>query len=245
MNDTCSLCHEWIVFLIGLTLCLNLSGQPESKLGTWNGFSSNQRVAERWQTFIQGEFRTWEAFANFNELLWRGAIKYDINSRHKAAVGYVRVDTWPYDDEPYGKFWENRAYEEYLFKHTLSVLNFEHRVRLEQRWITLQEGETNYSNRFRYLLNAIWNLRGSDGSPSRWFAKIFNEIFLDFDRRDYWFDREAGESGLNQNRLYAGIGYRPIPSSNIQLGALWQHRPMANFYRIVLSYAHNFDFRKL
>ncbi len=239
---------NWLPYILCLGLCIGLAvsdlwAQPENRLGTWIGFTSTQRVSDRRQTFVQGEFRTWEAFINFNELLWRGAVKFDINDKHKVAAGYVRVDTWPYDDEPYRKFWENRAYEEYLFKHRLAILNVDHRVRLEQRWITLQEGQINYSSRFRYMLNLVWNIPNDDGA-SKFFVKVFNEIFFDFDRRDYWFDRERGESGLNQNRLYLGGGWRPGKHSSLQVGALWQHRPMANFYRIVLAFSQNFDFRK-
>lgn len=232
-----------LVFALNVLSSHDVYGQPENKLGLWMGFTSNQRVSDRWQTFLQGEFRTWEVFANANELLWRGAVKFDINEKHKVAGGYVRVDTWPYEGEPYRKFWENRAYLEYVFKHALSVLGFDHRIRLEQRWITLQEGKTNYSNRFRYMIDMNWNIKTEDG-PGRFFVRLFNEIFLDFDKRAYWFDREAGDSGLNQNRLYLGTGFKISSASNIQLGGLWQHRPTADFYRIVLAYGHNFDLRK-
>ena len=53
---------------------------------------------------MQGELRTWEFFNNLNELLWRFAPHYDLNDKLIIALGYVRVDTWPYDDEPYQKF---------------------------------------------------------------------------------------------------------------------------------------------
>ena len=76
------------------------------------------------------------------------------------------------------------------------------------------------------------------------FISVFDEVFIDFDRFDYWFDREAGTSGLNQNRLYAGYGRQLTNLSNFGIGILWQHRPNVNFYRLILSYKHNLNFTK-
>ena len=79
--------------------------------------------------------------------------------------------------------------------------------------------------------------------PGTWFIKAFDELFVDFDSRDYWFNLQEGESGLNQNRLYFGGGKQLTPLSSFRVGVLWQHRPSFDFLRLVLSYSHNFDFR--
>ena len=79
--------------------------------------------------------------------------------------------------------------------------------------------------------------------PGTYFITLLNEIFVDFDRGDYWFNLEGGEAGLNQNRLYVGAGRQLTALSNLRLGLMWQHRPNADFWRLLLSYAHNFDFR--
>ena len=72
---------------------------------------------------------------------------------------------------------------------------------------------------------------------------MYNEIFVDFDKSDYYFELEGDRIGFNQNRLYVGGGRKLTALSSFQLGLLWQHRPEADFLRLVLSYSHNFDFR--
>ena len=72
---------------------------------------------------------------------------------------------------------------------------------------------------------------------------MFDEVFVDFDRGDYWFDLEEAEAGLNQNRLWVGGGHQFTAHSKLEAGLLWQHRPKADFIRLVVSYAHSFDFR--
>jgi len=51
----------------------------ENNLGNWIGFTSSQRISDKWSTFVQGELRTWEMVSNLNEILFRVAGLYDFN----------------------------------------------------------------------------------------------------------------------------------------------------------------------
>ena len=217
--------------------------EAEEKLGNWIGATSALRYSDKWSFFLQGELRTWETANNLNELLWRAAGHYDFNSNNMGAFGYVRVDTWPFESGGLRKFYENRLYEEFLIKTKLGNGKLNHRFRLEQRWITTPEAGTAYSNRARYMLQYTKPLNSDTIKPGTWFLKALDEVFIDLDKRDYWFDLQEGERGLNQNRLYLGGGIQLAPLSNFRLGVLWQHRPSSDFLRLVLSYSYNFDFR--
>jgi hypothetical protein len=234
------------LIILYFTSVLNLVAQPEQKLGNWIGATSSMRFSENWQLFLQGELRTWEMASNLNELLWRVGGVYQINGKLSAAIGYVRVDTWPYDNEPYRKFYENRSYQDFVIKSNwVKNIAIQNRFRLEQRWITFRNDGVEYSNRIRYMLSFNIPISQNAEKNTSNYVAVFNEIFLDFDRFDYWFDREAGKSGLNQNRLYAGVGHRFSSNSALQLGLLWQHRPNSDFWRLMLGYSRNFDFRKI
>jgi hypothetical protein len=236
----------FILVILFFTSVPKAIAQPEQKLGNWIGATSSMRFSEHWSLFLQGELRTWEMASNLNELLWRIGGVYQINEKLSVAAGYVRVDTWPYDDEPYKKFHENRSYQDFVIKSKWGErVGVQNRFRLEQRWITTQQYGVEYSNRIRYMLSFNIPISQNKERNTSNYVAVFNEIFLDFDRFDYWFDRDAGKSGLNQNRLYAGVGHRFSSNSALQLGLLWQHRPNSDFYRLVLGYSRNFDFRKI
>ena len=113
------------------------------------------------------------------------------------------------------------------------------RFRLEQRWITTPEFGREYSNRFRYKLGFTYPLGQSAN-----YLTLVNEIFIDFDNRGYWFNLEGGEAGLNQNRLLFAAGRQFTKVSKLQLGVMWQHRPSADYWRLVVGYTPNFDLRK-
>jgi hypothetical protein len=103
---------------------------------------------------------------------------------------------------------------------------------------------TKYSNRIRYKISFKWPLRGDKIVPGSYFVKALNEFFIDFDRNGYWFNLDGFDKGLNQNRLNVGIGKQLKKNSSISVGVLWQHRPNADFWRLLIGYSHNFDFRK-
>jgi hypothetical protein len=46
------------------------------------------------------------------------------------------------------------------------------------------------------------------------------------------------------NRLYLGGGRKTGAPSKLQLGVIWQHRPNADLFRLVVGYNHNFDLRE-
>ena len=199
-----------------------LALESEKELGNWIGATSALRFSDKWNLFLQGELRTWEMASNLNELLWRGAGHYDFSKKYMGAVGYVRVDTWPYTDGGLRKFYENRAYQEFLIRAKWGKAKANHRFRLEQRWITSDEFGTEYSNRVRYMLAYTHPLNSDTMTPGTNFIQVFDEVFVDFDKGGYWFNLEGAEAGLNQNRLYVGFGRQVAALSNIRLGLLWQ-----------------------
>ena len=240
--------HPYVSLLcfVILLLSTNVSSSasdPQQKLGNWIGATSSMRFTYHWSLFVQGELRTWEMASNLNELLWRIAIIYDLNKSSLVSIGYVRVDTWPFDDDLYDKFDENRFYQEYLIKHNWGKTKLNHRFRVEQRWITTKEYGTEFSSRLRYKIQFTIPLGKTKVEPGTYFIKALNEIFVDVDRFDYWFDYEERAVGLNQNRLMVSFGRQMTMLSSLRLGLMWQHRPKADFARLIVAYSHNLDFR--
>ena len=245
------LSYHFILVFYSVALAFSLfnvhtirASDPQRKLGNWIGVTSALRFTDHWNLFLQGELRTWEMASNLNELLWRIAPIYDINNSSLVSIGYVRVDTWPFDDNLYDKFDENRFYQEYLIKHKWGKSKVNHRFRLEQRWITTTEYGTEFSNRLRYKIGITIPLGKPKIEPGTYFIKALNEIFIDIDQFDYWFDYETKAVGLNQNRLMATVGRQMTRLSHLRIGLMWQHRPNADFARLIVGYSHNFDFRK-
>ena len=96
-------------------------------------------------------------------------------------LGYVRVDTWPYDDDDESgrERIENRFYQQFAMKQGWARARFEHRFRLEQRWFPKNDGDS-YSNRGRYRLQVTIPLNHETIQPGAYFINTFNETFINF-----------------------------------------------------------------
>lgn len=208
----------------------------EDKLGNWMGLMSTVRFSDQWSIFGQGEVRLWEPVSELNEILWRFAGHYDINPIAMVGLGYVRVDTWPYDDDDEsGRLRiENRLYQQFAMKQTWARAKFEHRFRLEQRWFPKNDGDS-YSNRARYRLQVTVPLNHTTIQPGAYFINVFNETFINFN---------SGDRDFDQNRLVVAGGHQFTSASNLQLGLLRQARTSEDFFRLQFYYTHNFDLRK-
>ena len=226
-----------IIMAIGLLWMMTgtiRAEDAEDKLGNWIGVNSTVRFSDHWSIFGQGELRLWEPASNLNEILWRLAGHYDINPIAMVGLGYVRVDTWSFDDGGDRLREENRFYQQFALKQAWARAKFEHRFRLEQRWFPKNDGDS-YSNRGRYRLQVTIPLNHETIQPGAYFINTFNETFINFD---------SGEREFDQNRLYVAGGHQFTSASNLQLGLLWQARSSEDFFRLQFYYTHNFDLRK-
>jgi hypothetical protein len=216
--------------LLSMALSPAWAQEPEDELGNWLIYNGTIRVADRWSVFTETQLRLWEPFSNLNEWFVRGAGHYHLSPRAAVGLGYGYFRTWPYDEGPVRT--ENRIYQQFTIWHDWSRSRFEHRYRLEQRWLE-EAGETDYSNRFRYRLQVTAPLNLETMEPGAHFINSYNEIFLNFD----------SERAFDQNRLYAAWGRQFTKSANLQLGLLWQARTSEDFFKLQIFYTHNFDLR--
>ena len=203
----------------------------EDQLGNWLIFNSTLRFSDHWSLFTEGQVRLWEVASNLNELLVRASAHYNFSPDVMVGLGYVRADTWPFEDGDRERI-ENRLYQQFAVWHGLDRSRFEHRYRLEQRWLR-SEGETRFSTRVRYRLQVTTPLNRKSMERGAIFLNFYDEIFLNFD----------ATRAFDQNRLYGAGGYQFTDLSNLQLGLLWQARTSADFFRLQIFYTHNFDFR--
>jgi hypothetical protein len=224
---------------IAVTVCCLLGGAAgpvlaqdgSDELGNWLIWNGTVRFSERWSIFTEAQLRLWEVSSNVNEVFARAAGQFHINPRMFVALGYMYSDVSPFLNGE--ETTENRIYEQLTASHPWGRPVFEHRLRLEQRWIE-ESGETDFRNRFRYRLQITTPINRPKLEARTHFFNFYDEIFLNLDSDQDTFD---------QNRFYVAYGRQFTKLANLQLGLLWQARSSADFYRLQIFYTHNFDFR--
>ena len=140
----------------------------------------------------------------WQQLLIRPGINYTISPTLSVSAGYGYVKTYPYGEFPsLHEFDEHRIWEQAVYKMNLFGLEWQHRVRLEQRWIEEQakvSGETiNWrgENRIRYMLRTSIPLT----QDKKTYLSLWDEVFFNF-------GGNVKKNNFDQNRAFIGIGHK-------------------------------------
>ena len=167
----------------------------DSKVGTWGiatvvlpGDSSH-----KWGGYSELQIRTNGPFTQFQYYEAKAGVSYDINKDFTALLGTGTYHTYDYADLGSGpntnefRLWEQMTVNQFLYR-----LKFEHRYRIEQRWVN-----GGYRNRFRYRLNMFIPLNNTKIVAKTWFLSVFDEVF---------FNNKA--PNFERNRISAALGYQ-------------------------------------
>ncbi len=208
----------------------NTSAQEtgEDDLGAWYMYFGTNRVSEKLSIHSEAQFRFYETASTFNQLLLRTGLNYHINSNAIATMGYGFISTdGTFEDFPGEEnAKEHRIFEQFILKNAVGKFKFEHRYRLEQRFISTQLDDFT-EHRARYRLQLTYPIN------EKWFLNAYDEVFINLQ-----------EPIFGQNRLYGAIGYNVQSNFSIQLGYLKNHFTGINFDRLQLGVIYNTDFRK-
>lgn len=219
---------------ISIFLALLISGVSiaqntgEDDWGAWYMYFGTNKISEKLSIHSEAQFRFYETTGNFNQLLLRTGLNYHLNTDAIATIGYAYIGTDNTFEEFPGEIdsKEHRIFQQLILKNKVGEFNFEHRYRLEQRFIDFGES-TVTQHRARYRLQVTLPLTNT------FFVNVYDEVFINL--QDQIF---------GQNRLYAAVGVHITDNSSLQVGYLKNHFNAVNFDRIQVGVFFNPDLRK-
>ena len=208
--------------------------EAKEKTGNWLMYWGTNRVSKRVSIWTEAQYRLYEILSNSNQLVLRTGLIYHLQNSASLSAGYAYVKTWPFDESINSAVTsnENRLWEQLILKNNLWRIDFEHRYRLEQRWVKTEV--VDYSTRMRYRLLLLLPLSKENLKPETFFFVTYNEIFLNIN----------GGEIFDQNRLYFALGYQFSSIGQVQAGYLFQMLPKETLTRLQFAFVYNLDFRK-
>ena len=203
--------------------------EPKDELGIWLMYFGRNRVADRSSIHSELQLRYWELFQNYNQLLVRVGYNFDIDPKNMASAGYTFIYTSPFEDSGVTTD-EHQLWQQYLQRSSLGRVDFEHRFRLEERWI-LGDATTDFLMRIRYRIHL--NVALGRPATSPFFLSFYDEVMLNL---------HGG--AFDQNRLYGAFAYALDRSgSSVQLGYLLNTFSGENRSRLQVAFFFNPDLR--
>ncbi len=205
-----------------------ISQTGEDEWGAWYMYFGTNRVSDDLSIHTEAQFRFYEVASNFNQLLLRTGLNYHISEKAIATFGYAYISTdGTFIDTPDERnSRENRIFQQFILNNNSGKFKFEHRYRLEQRFINTLAGNTT-EHRARYRLQITYPI------DENWFLNAYDEVFINLQ-----------EPIFGQNRLYGAVGYKFNSNLSAQLGYLKNHFTAINFDRLQLGIFFNTDLRK-
>lgn len=188
------------------------------------------------------------------QIIERPSLNYKIANFVTGSIGYSFILNDPYGDFPSPlPTKEHNIWEQFELKHKIKNLSFNHRYRLEHRFVNRVVETSNqhyhlegfqFQQRFRYRVTANLILKKFEKIHSKLFVKAFDEIFLGL------HSNNLAAQLFNQNWLYIGLGYAFNSKGRIELGYMHQVlKRNAMLYEgnhiLQLSFSYNFDLKAL
>ncbi len=201
----------------------------EDVLGNWLMYFGANRVSDKISLHSEVQYRNHRVAPEIEQLLLRTGVNYHFAPNAFATLGYAYIASHDFESEQTNpESVEHRIFQQLITTNTIGRVKFEHRYRIEQRWVN-----DDYRNRLRYRLMLFVPLNKPAMEPGALFLGLYDEIFLNTEQ--IFFDR---------NRLYAALGYQFDKSTNVQVGLLHQRVNAFGKYYLQFAVIYNPDFRK-
>jgi len=219
--------------IIGVTLTLItpiLSFSQKDITGNWLMYFGMNKVSDRFSIHSEIQYRNHTiAPINVEQLLLRTGVNYHFSDIAFTTAGYGYIGGHEFESEQtHPESEEHRTWQQFILINRIGRVKFEHRYRIEQRWIN-----SDYRNRFRYRLMLFIPLNNPKIEKGTLFLGLYDEIFVN--GKSTYFDR---------NRLYGALGYQFHKTSGIQLGLLHQQQSNFKKWYLQVGLVFNPDFRK-
>lgn len=201
----------------------------KSDLGAWYMYFGNNKISEKLNLHNEIQYRNFDAGGDLEQLLIRTGIGYDLTeNNNNVLLGYGFILSRPYINGEKTENIEHRIFQQYITKQKFGRFNFQHRYRLEERFL-----EDDFRMRFRYFLGLTIPINNKEMQPKTFYASAYNEMFLHFDRPV--FDR---------NRVYGALGYVISKNLRIEAGYMNQIQENKNRGQVQIGFYNNISFTK-
>jgi Protein of unknown function (DUF2490) len=195
--------QRWLLGLL-LLACLGLPAQGPLN---WVVLNARYRLGKDMRLFAEGQVRSAGTFSRFNYHELKGGGSFHIGPNFNGLVGFGNYQTYPETGTYLAPRTQNewRLWEEVALGQFVGRLRFEHRYRIEQRWLT-----QGFRTRFRYRLGLVLPLNRKRIEDHTLYVNAYHELFMG--PTAPYFER---------NRVVLGGGYR-FDFLNLQLNYLRQ-----------------------
>jgi hypothetical protein len=228
--------RPFVIILIIICLSniyISSNAQTAHSLGNWNSVILKAKISQRWSLMGEGHIRSCTYGLKYDYFEVKTGVSYAFTKKLTGLFGAGFYNT----DLPGGFFRtpaqqkELRTWFEIAYKQAYKRLKFDHRVRIEQRFIA-----ENYKNRLRYLFGLTVPVNKAESIEKSIYIAVNDELWIP-------------QYGLfmEKNRLFAGAGYKMNDKVTWQIGCIsdTDYKPGSHAVKNYLQLSLIYDLSKL
>jgi hypothetical protein len=163
--------------------------------------------------WFDGQLRFLDDTDGFHQSLIRPGVGVTLNDNVTLWAGYAWIHTEPVTGQAFD---ENRLWQQATWSHDVHGVTLALRSRLEQRWV---ETGDDVGLRFRQQVRLNHDLPALPGLS----LVAWDEIFFHLNDTDW-----GAEAGFDQNRAFAGFGWKHTPESRLRTEIGYLHQMIDN-----------------
>lgn len=215
-----------IFFLIACTFQLYAQNKTKShNAGSWYVLSTDMKFNHNIGLHLDMQLRLSDFITTWQQIFFRPGINYHLNDKMFFNLSYLYLETFPYGKFPAkSRFPEHAIWESFNLKNQYNKIEWISRYQLEQRFIktpiaidslNYKIGDAVYSNRFRILNRLSIPFKENSIIDKSFYFTTFDELFINF-------GKNVAKNLFDQNRFFAGIGYKIPKTGRLEVGYLAQ-----------------------
>jgi hypothetical protein len=200
-----------VAFVTIALVPVSASAQTVTDERIWLGLIVQERsgTASPWRWTVESLLRTRDGAGTLDVIGLRPILGYDLTDRSTVSAGYAWSPSFPAAG---GTSIEQRLFEQYIWSGRLQRYAVSSRSRLEQRFI---EGNSGVLVRFRQQVRVSRPIRAG----SRLSISVYDEFFVHLN------DTTRAPRGIDQNRIFGGLGVAFSGAARLEAGYLNQFSP--------------------
>ncbi|HEY9785948.1 MAG TPA: DUF2490 domain-containing protein [Candidatus Obscuribacterales bacterium] len=177
----------------------------ENDLQLWTPVTLDIPFHRKVRGYCEVNPRIGDGISNISQLIVRPAMELRINEDFSLFTGYAWITTYNNGEVLH----ENRIWEQILLDKDIKRLSIINRTRLEQRFFSDLSGT---GNRLRHMVKLNYGL------IKRLYLTASNELFINLNSV-----KDGPQAGVDQNRLFVGLGLKTIKQSRVEAGYQYQY----------------------
>jgi hypothetical protein len=206
----------------------------------WYNYFGDHAIGDgQWGLHLDAQVRRDNLGLDQQQYLVQPGVNFKARPNLDLGAGYGYMRTYPYGDFPLpAPLDEHRVWEQVSTTTPALGLNWNHRLRLEQRHIG-RAGSFRYENRVSYRLLTTLPLPFVE--DPRYYLKASEEIFVNF-------GGAVAKNHFDQNRAYLAVGRRLSEHTKLEIGFMeqtLQHRDgrvLENNHTLMVSFFSGWPF---